>query len=145
MKRIKHILWLLPLALVLCSVSLTLFSASKPNPMPFVKHWVHEFQEHKNKESFSRISKSDRPDLIVIRGFANRDWIAARTEYSCMDGAGFDATVFIDSKGQIAYQIGHHFCGYEGLCSELNKVEASSLAEFYTQMTNVHFQMPNQK
>lgn len=72
-----------------------------------------------------------------MRTFDSGEWVAARSEYSCVDGAGFDATVFLDSRGAIKYQVGHHFCGYEGLSSELQKVDTQNLTGFYAKLTNV--------
>jgi len=32
-----------------------------------------------------------------------------------------------------------NFCGYEGLVGEIKDVEANSLSEFYSRLTNVQF------
>ena len=85
------------------------------------------------------IPKNKSQSLIYTRIFPNGEWIAARTEYACSDGAGFDATVFRGSKGRILYQTEHHFCGYEGLSSELNDVTAETLVDFYNNLTNINF------
>lgn len=97
----------------------------------FVGHWGPLFAEHQDLQGLQQIDAADRPDLIYIRHFDSGEWIAARTEYSCTDGAGFDATVFLDSSGSIHYQTGYNFCGYEGLCGELNGIPATSLPQFY--------------
>jgi len=65
------------------------------------------------------------------RGFSDGSWVAAVSEHSCSSGAGFDATVFYDSRGIIRVDRSHHFCGVEGLESELRQVAATSLADFY--------------
>jgi hypothetical protein len=54
------------------------------------------------------------------------------SEHSCSSGAGFDATIFYDSSGAVRVDRTHHFCGIEGLQSELGSVAATSLADFYT-------------
>jgi len=141
MKEIRRIHWLLPLALLLCAGTGVFLALRTPNQMAFVTHWTQVFRRYGSPERFTDIAQQDRPDLICLRRFDNGDWIAARTEYSCTDGAGFDATVFIDSKGALKYQTGHHFCGYEGLSCDIRGVQARSLAEFYEHMTNVQFKV----
>jgi hypothetical protein len=65
------------------------------------------------------------------RKFSDQTWVAAISEHSCSSGAGFDATVFYDSKGVVRVDRAHHFCGVEGLQSELNRVAANTLPDFY--------------
>src|SRR5438105_3117562 len=63
------------------------------------------------------------------RSFSDGSWVAAISEHSCSSGAGFDATVFYDSTGIVRVDRSHHFCGLEGLQSELRGVTAISLAD----------------
>jgi hypothetical protein len=141
MKLVRHIRWLLLAVVVVAAASTTMHWKRAHDPVVFVDHWGDLFHQHSTPEAFKTIAPGDRPDLIYQRLFDSGEWIAARTEYSCTDGAGFDATVFLDSRGSIRYQIGHHFCAYEGLSGDLNKVEANSLAEFYSKLTNVELRV----
>lgn len=105
----------------------------------FVDHWAALFAEHQDLQELQELKRTDaadRPDLIYIRKFDSGQWIAARNAYSCMNGGSFDATVFLDSDGRIHYQIGRNFCGYEGLCGELNMIPATSLPQFYAGLKN---------
>jgi hypothetical protein len=106
----------------------------------FIKHWVTLFQACRNTTSIRALPPAEHPDSIFIRDFTNGQWIAVRSESDCTTGAGFDASVFADSDGNIKHQKGHHFCGYEGLSCELSKVSARNLAEFYGALTNIQFQ-----
>ena len=137
MKLARHIRWLLPLMLLTALGLGVVHWKHAHDPLAFVNHWGMLFRKYRTPETFPEIKTSDRADLIFVRTFDSTEWVAARTEYSCTDGAGFDATVFLDSHGAIKYQIGYHFCGYEGLCGELRKVEADNLPEFYAKLTNV--------
>lgn len=138
--KILRSVWLLPLLLLVLLVSAFVSPLFyKPNPVPFVNHWGKVFSQHQTPESFHTIKASDRPDVIYLRRFGSNEWVAARSEHACTDGAGFNATVFLDSSGVIKYQSGHHFCGYEGLCCELGAVAASNLSGFYGGLTNVEF------
>ena len=64
----------------------------------FINHWGYLFKKYKTPDVFKHIGDPDRPDLIHVVYFANSEWVAARTAYSCTDGADFNATVFLDSK-----------------------------------------------
>jgi hypothetical protein len=137
MKLVRHMQWLFS-AVLLVAVGLAAWHWKRAqDPMAFVNHWGEIFRQHSTPEAFHQLAVVERPDLIYLRRFDNGEWVAARTEYSCTGGAGFDATVFLDSHGVIRFQVGHHFCGYEGLCSELREIKADTVAEFYTRMTDV--------
>jgi hypothetical protein len=105
-----------------------------PTPEKFIDHWGTTFTRCNSIRDIKAIPATDRQDLIWVREFTNGEWILARNEYACTDGAGFDATVFRDSNGSIFYQTTHHFCGYEGLCGELTQVKATNLVEFYASL-----------
>jgi hypothetical protein len=114
--------------------------------MALIYGYDHFWRNYRSEEFVdqwsSRFSKC--PDLasvtqnypkIYIRKFENGDWLAIVHEYSCMDGAGYDVSVFYDSTGAIRYDKGCNFCGYEGLCCEMNRIEAQSLREFYSKLS----------
>jgi hypothetical protein len=104
----------------------------------FIRHWASLFQGCRNTSSIRSLPESEN---IFIRVFSNQQWIAVRSEADCTDGAGFMASVFVDSEGAVKFQRGYHFCGYEGLSSELSKVKADNLAEFYAALTNIQLHL----
>jgi hypothetical protein len=124
---------LLPSALLIAFGTSVIFSRLIPDNRSerFVAHWTKLFQRMATLEEISGIPTEDRPELIFTRRFTNGEWVMVRGEYSCTDGAGFDATVFRDSSGIIRYQTGHHYCGFDGLRGELNGIEANSITEFF--------------
>jgi hypothetical protein len=99
-----------------------------PRPMKFVEHWATTFQRLGCIEEIKKLSGADEP---YLRSFPNGQWVAAQMEHACCDGAGFNASVYYDSNGLTQYDTTHCFCGYEGLCGELNEIEASDLTRFY--------------
>jgi hypothetical protein len=66
-----------------------------------------------------------------MRTFSDGTWVAAISEHSCSSGAGFEATVFYDTTGAVWVDRTHHFCGVEGLQSELSSFVAPTLRDFY--------------
>lgn len=96
----------------------------------FVKDWGSTFKQCKTIEQIQGLPQDKRPDLIVIRRFPNQQWVAAVADSTCSRTGGFDAAVFYDSQGHL-HQSQHHFCGYEGLSSNINSVKGKSLSEFY--------------
>ena len=96
----------------------------------FVDQWSSRFLKCPDMESLAQ----NYPNMY-IRKFDNGEWLAIVHEHSCMDGAGYDVSVFYDSTGAIRYDKGHNFCGYEGLSCEMNRIEAKSAQEFYSQLT----------
>lgn len=130
LKRFKKWRWIAALA-VLSLIGLHCWhNRQSAREERFVAHWARLFQTCPTAESLQRLDPSERPDLILIRRFSNGQWVAVRNEYSCMDGAGFDASVWYDSTRKIRFDTSRNFCGYEGLCGELG-FEASNLEQFY--------------
>jgi hypothetical protein len=76
--------------------------------------------------------------LICFRQFENGQWFAARTEFACGNGAGFDATVFADSEGSIHFQKGFHFCGHDALKFELEQPWITNLARLKMNVLHLH-------
>ena len=99
--------------------------------MRFVDHWASLLSRCRNIQEVEAVAK-EQDRLVLTRRFDSGEWVAVCSEHSCCSGAGFDATVFVDSKGTIQYDTTHSFCGYEGLCGELNGVAASNLNQFYS-------------
>jgi hypothetical protein len=99
-----------------------------PRPRQFVARWAGVLGQCQDAASAQRLDGPSQP--ILVRTFGNGEWVAACSESSC-GGAGFDATVLRDSRGATWYDTAHHFCGYEGLCGELNAIPASDLDQFY--------------
>jgi len=121
-------------ALLLASVLLVsgiLGCSSDVRAERFIDDWAVRLSELENPADVRGAPSVDWPDLVYVRRLANGEWIAARTEYSCDGGDGFDATVFVDSSGLVQYQIGHHFCGHDALDYELGSIDATDLAGFY--------------
>jgi hypothetical protein len=122
--------------LIACgAISLAVAHFSKPyRADKFINHWAGIFASNRSPSALRNLPQKERPDLIYIREFENGQWFAARTEYACGDGAGFDATVFADSDGMIHFQKGYHFCGHEALGSELGFQGVTNLAGLYPQL-----------
>lgn len=98
----------------------------------FVKDWISTFNQCKTVSRIQNLPRDKRPDLIVVRRFPDQQWVAAVADSTCSRAGGWDAAVFYDSRGRL-HQTEHHFCGYEGLTDDINRIKANSLAEFYTQ------------
>lgn len=137
----KWIFLLLPSVAVISIAAIAIITRLVPDRRPerFVAHWAELFRGVSTPDDLTGICAEDRPDLIFTRRFPSGEWVMARTEYSCSDGAGFDATVFRDSSGGIQYQMGHHFCGFEGLCRELNSPGATNVAGFFDSLKSIDF------
>jgi len=131
----KWLFRLLPL-LLLAGITAITFHGNRKQGIR-INEFISEWSATLAGISESNMLEIAGSDPIYTRHFANGEWIVAHTEYACSDGAGFDATVFRDSNGLIQYQKNHHFCGYEGLSSELAAVSADSLPAFYEFLTNV--------
>jgi len=99
-------------------------------PERFVDRWAGLFRGCNGLASVESLSNREAKGALYIREFADGEWVAVSSECSCT-GAGFDASVFYDSTGAIYSDTTHHFCGYEGLCGELNGIDASGLDDFY--------------
>ncbi len=135
----KWIFRLLPIAVVGAVIAFAVGNRLMPDHRAeaFVAHWVGQFQNCPDVAGISALPPAERPDCIYIRQFTNGQWVAVRSEHSCCSGAGFDASVFLDSTRTIRYDTTYSFCGYEGLCGELGAVQATDLAGFYAALTNL--------
>jgi len=135
----KWIFRLLPVCFVCViacvAISVAVDHFSKPYRADrFIAHWAGIFASNPSLGALRNLPQTERPDLITIREFENGQWFAARTEYACGDGAGFDATVFADSEGSIHFQKGYHFCGIEALGNELGFSGVTNLAGLYPKL-----------
>ena len=97
----------------------------------FVSKWSQRLQ---HIDSPSKIPENYKNDLYALN-FSNGEWIITAMDHSCCSGSGFDATVIRDSRGKVAYDVSHTFCGFEGMSSELGHLKATSLDEFYSKAT----------
>ena len=111
----------------------------------FVTHWAGLFRKCPDLASIRTLPPKERPDCVYIRQFPNGQWVAVKMEHSCCSGAGFDASVFLDSTRIIRYDKTYSFCGYEGLCGELEKVQATELDGFYASLTNLNLNIWKQE
>jgi hypothetical protein len=90
--------------------------------------WSEQFRRC---HTLAEVQALARPELIYTRTFPDGSWVAAKNEWDCTDGAGFDAAIFYDSTSRLQVDRLHHFCGFEGLEGELRGISATSLRDFY--------------
>jgi hypothetical protein len=93
----------------------------------YIARWASVFGEKHDLSDLRALGQHETPYIVE---FENGEWVAAKSECACA-GAGFDATVFVDGRGAVHYQENHHFCGGEGLASELTRIGAKDLEGFY--------------
>jgi hypothetical protein len=108
-------------------------------PQAFIQQWSERFRAVDSLESAKQLASTEP---VIVRTFPSGEWLIATCEYSCCDGAGFDATVMRDSSGAIFTNLGHNFCGVEGLGEELSefRVPATDLSSFYSTLTDLPLQ-----
>jgi hypothetical protein len=137
--RRPYLLLLLALFLVSILLGYIWFIPSAPDNRraEFVEHWARLFEDCSDLEAVESLRGRESPELLYVSKFANGEWIAVRMEYACGDGAGFDASVFVDSTGKICFDTSHHFCGYEALEAELGGINAANLAELYSGLSSL--------
>jgi len=70
------------------------------------------------------------PDHTFLRTFDDGTWVMGRTASYHAPGVGYDATVFLDSKGDSYFQTDYHICDASELGSMMG-AEAGDLAGFY--------------
>jgi hypothetical protein len=108
----------------------------------FVRRWAEIFERHPDLAS---IQAMDPNEYLYVGRFNDGTWVVASHD----DGHGhsfdslmdfltdFRATVFYDSTGAIRYDTDYHFCGYEGLCGQLSGLDANTLEEFYSSLSQL--------
>ena len=138
----RRVLWLVPVGILLTLAAVAVGSRLVPDHRAgaFVAHWAKLFQDCPDIASIQALPTKERPDCIFIRAFTNGQWVAVRMEHSCCSGAGFDASVFVDSTRTIRYDTTHTFCGNETLSAELGRIQAAGPAGFYASLTNLTLQ-----
>jgi hypothetical protein len=113
-------------AILLLAVTTTIAWAIRPTV--FVRSWTARLRPCKSLTDIALLPERDR---ILTQEFSNGEWVAGVMEHSCCSGAGFDATIFKDSRGKIFVDRTYSFCGYEEL-EQLFGPTIRSLDEFYS-------------
>jgi hypothetical protein len=114
----------------ICLVAVKVASSPEKEARVWISHWAAAFRQcHSLGEIDALSAKERRP--IYTRRFPDGFWVAAVNEYNCSAGAGFNAAVFYDSTGRVQVDRSHHFCGFEGLESDLARISATSFGGFY--------------
>lgn len=107
----------------------------------FIRTWTSRFRACHNLSDVRRLPDAD---FLCIRTFPTGEWVAVSSEHSCCSGAGFDATIFYDSRSQLQVDTTYSFCGYEGLVGALPGNDVGSLARFYDNLRSFNLRLVRQ-
>jgi hypothetical protein len=106
------------IAMILCSPLLNARAADE-----FERDWVADFRRCHSRADAERAARGRN---VLFTSFTLHDgtWVAVAARPACTDASPPDRVVIADATGRVLVSKTAHFCGYEGLMSDLHDVRA---------------------
>lgn len=137
----KRLIWIgLPLALLLAILTGIAKFGLVPRGTPldyfapesaFVREWRAALESSQSPDdALTKLGKNKEGGEVVR--MADGTWVAVVMEHECCTGAGFNATLYVTSKGKSYLDADTCYCGFFLLGRELQGHDNSSIDAFLT-------------
>ncbi len=97
----------------------------------FIRTWKDRLLECHDQTAADKAVRGNKEGGTVVV-MKDGSWVALVMEHACCTGAGFNATLYVTSKGEAYLDAESCYCGFSPLTWELEELPVGTTSEFLT-------------